>query len=339
MFPIEVETNHDRPRKKIKIEMVVVKNVPVSITPSLEELEDGKLTAQNLEIAIRALHQDGLVIIENVYRHDELDKLNQIMVQDALKMAQLGDDGPKNFHRGNLSITPPPQREYFSKNVFLNPIVSQVTAAHLGPRPKYTFNSANAALPAGGDTGIPALSQPTHTDAYFDHPRHPFADVISVPLVSMGEHNGATEIWLGTHTILSGPELMFGASRDSDEVGVAKKYLDDRRAKGFGPLQPAVPKGATVIRDIRLWHGGKPNLSDHTRIMLGQSEFQYLIRCLQYLECSATVLILILGPTSSLCAMVSKPHEARTDRHTERYCRRRKGLRAACQVDQRKGRD
>ena len=65
---------------------------------------------------------------------------------------------------------------------------------------------------------------------------------------------------------------MFGASRESDEVGVAKKYLDERREKGFGPLQPVVPKGATLIRDIRLWHGGKPNLSDQPRIMLGQSE-------------------------------------------------------------------
>lgn len=252
--------------------MVAKENVPVSITPSSEELDEGKLTAQNLEIAIRALHQDGLVIIQSVYHHEDLDKLNQVMMGDALKMAELGDEGPKNFHRGNLSITPPPQRQYFTKNLFLNPIVSQVTSAHLGPKPKWTFNSANAALPSGGDKKIEALSQPTHSDAYFDHPKHPFADVISVPLVSMDAHNGATEVWLGTHTIMSGPEVMFGASRQSDEVGVAKEYLDERREKGFGPLQPAVPKGATVIRDIRLWHGGKPNFSDQPRIMLGQSE-------------------------------------------------------------------
>jgi len=252
--------------------MVAKENVVVSITPSSKELDEGKLTAQNLEIAIRALHQDGFVVIQNVYNHEDLGKLNQVMVRDALKMAELGDEGPKNFHRGNLSITPPPQRQYFTKNIFLNPIVSQVTSSHLGPKPKWTFNSANAALPSGGDKNIEALSQPTHTDAYFDHPRHPFADVISVPLVSMDAHNGATEIWLGTHTIMSGPEVMFGASRQSDEVGVAKQYLDERREKGFGPLQPAVPKGATVIRDIRLWHGGKPNLSDQPRIMLGQSE-------------------------------------------------------------------
>ena len=252
--------------------MVAERNVPVSITPSSEELDEGILTARNLEIAIRALHQDGLVIIRDVYHHEDLDKLNQVMVRDALKMAELGDAGPKNFHPGNLSITPPPQRQYFSKNIFLNPIVTQVTSTHLGPKPKWTFNSANAALPSGGDKKIAALSQPTHTDAYFDHPRHPFADVISVPLVSMDANNGATEVWLGTHTIMSGPELMFGASRGSDEAGVAKKYLDERREKGRGPLQPAVPKGATMIRDIRLWHGGKPNLSDQPRLMLGQSE-------------------------------------------------------------------
>jgi ectoine hydroxylase-related dioxygenase (phytanoyl-CoA dioxygenase family) len=255
--------------------MAVFNNVPTYIKPSSEELALGKLTAQNLEAAIRALHLDGLVIIEDVYKHEDLDMINKVMVKDALKMAELGDEGPKNFHRGNLSITPPPQRQYFTRNLFLNPIVSQVTSAHLGPKPKWTFNSANAALPSGKDTKIPALSQPTHTDAYFDHPRHPFADVISVPLISMDAHNGATEVWLGTHTMLSGPEVMFGASRESDEVGVAKKYLDERREKGFGPLQPPVAKGSAVIRDIRLWHGGKPNFSDEIRIMLGQSEFCY----------------------------------------------------------------
>jgi len=269
--------------------MVTEKNVPVSITPSSEELDEGKLTARNLEIAIRALHQDGLVIVCNVYHHEDLDNLNQVMVRDALKMAELGDEGPKNFHRGNLSITPPPQRQYFTKNLFLNPIVSQVTSTHLGPKPKWTFNSANAALPSGGDKKIAALSQPTHTDAYFDHPRHPFADVISVPLVSMDAQNGATEVWLGTHTIMSGPELMFGASRESDEVGVAKKYLDERREKGFGPLQPVVPKGATLIRDIRLWHGGKPNLSDQPRIMLGQIHFAPWYRNPMKLELADTL--------------------------------------------------
>ena len=82
--------------------MVAERNVPVSITPSSEELDEGILTARNLEIAIRALHQDGLVIIRNVYHHEDLDKLNQVMVRDALKMAELGDAGPKNFHPGNL---------------------------------------------------------------------------------------------------------------------------------------------------------------------------------------------------------------------------------------------
>ena len=247
-------------------------NVAVTITPSPQELESKKLTLQNLEIAIRALHHDGLVIIEDVYDHADLDALNEVMVRDALRMSELGDDGPKNFHRGNLSITPPPQKELFKPNIFLNPIVAQVTSTHLGPRPKWTFNSANAALPSGADKKIAPLSQPTHTDAYFDHPRHPFALVLSVPLVTMTPENGATEVWLGTHTIMSGPELMFGASRESGEVGVGSQYLHEREEQGFGPLQPRVAKGATVIRDIRLWHGGKPNLSDKTRIMLGQSK-------------------------------------------------------------------
>lgn len=311
------------------------KNVPVSIDPSPEEVKNGKLTPQNLEIAIRALHQDGLVIVEDVYNHADLDALNEVMVRDALKMSDLGDKGPKNFHRGNLSITPPPQREYFKKNIFLNPIVSQVTSTHLGPRPKWTFNSANAALPSGDDKKIAPLSQPTHTDAYFDHPRHPFADVISVPLVTMTPTNGTTEIWLGTHAILSGPELMFGASRDSDEVGVAAKYLQQRKDQGFGPLQPLVPKGAAVIRDIRLWHGGKPNFSDETRIMLGQSKTQCLLLDSNFVLFSISGLTSLL---SSFCTMVSKSDEVGFGRYAEGHRERGANFGIARQLDKRRNR-
>ena len=37
-------------------------------------------------------------------------------------------------------------------------------------------------------------------------------------------------------------------------------------------VQPIVKKGAIVIRDIRHWHGGKSNLSQDLRVLLGMGE-------------------------------------------------------------------
>jgi ectoine hydroxylase-related dioxygenase (phytanoyl-CoA dioxygenase family) len=39
------------------------------------------------------------------------------------------------------------------------------------------------------------------------------------------------------------------------------------------PCQPVVKKGSVVVRDLRLWHGGCPNLSEVPRVMLAMSEF------------------------------------------------------------------
>jgi hypothetical protein len=67
---------------------------PIYVKVSQEELTSGKLSQRNLEIAIRALHHDGLIILEDVipdYAH--LDHLNQRMVDDAIILKGMGDKG------------------------------------------------------------------------------------------------------------------------------------------------------------------------------------------------------------------------------------------------------
>jgi ectoine hydroxylase-related dioxygenase (phytanoyl-CoA dioxygenase family) len=150
-----------------------------------------------------------------------------------------------------------------------DPIVTQVTSTKLGPRPCLRFMSGNTALPPT-ETSPPA-SQPTHNDADFDHPSIPFALVINVPLVTMTPENGSTEIWLGTHTdtTIADQEGEHG-DRASGRI---KKHLLDARREIRSPSQPAVKKGSIIIRDLRLWHGGKPNLSTDPRVMLAMSKF------------------------------------------------------------------
>ena len=143
-----------------------------------------------------------------------------------------------------------------------------MTSTTLGPYPSLRFISGNTALPPTPDS--PPASQPTHNDADFDHLTIPFALVINLPLVTMTPENGSTEIWLGTHinTTIADQDGEHG-DRAS---GCIKTHLLRQRKKFRGPSQPYIKKGSVIIRDLRLWHGGKPNLGTEPRVMLAMSK-------------------------------------------------------------------
>jgi ectoine hydroxylase-related dioxygenase (phytanoyl-CoA dioxygenase family) len=142
-------------------------------------------------------------------------------------------------------------------------MVIQITSAFLGPRPYMNFLSGNTALKS-------TESQPVHTDADFDHPQIPFGLVINVPLLTLTPENGATEFWLGTHT-KSGLDVQ---ECHGDNVGgEIKSHILESRREICPPIQPVIPKGSVIIRDLRLWHCGKPNLEGTTRIMLAMIHF------------------------------------------------------------------
>ena len=66
---------------------------PVSVKASSFEVGNGQLNERNLEIAVRHLHQDGLIVVEDAIPHAKLNQLNQKMVEDARYLQSLGDKG------------------------------------------------------------------------------------------------------------------------------------------------------------------------------------------------------------------------------------------------------
>lgn len=167
-----------------------------------------------------------------------------------------------------------------------DPIVTQITSTCLGPQPVLRFVSGNTALPPTSES--PPASQPIHNDADFDHLPVLFALVVNVPLITMTPENGSTggfaqlltldvdanvwtEIWLGTHrdTTIADQE---GAHGERASGRIKPDLLQARRAVR-GPCQPVVKKGSVIVRDLRLWHGGKPNYSTEPRVMLAMSKF------------------------------------------------------------------
>ncbi|KAL1636691.1 hypothetical protein SLS58_009678 [Diplodia intermedia] len=227
------------------------------------EVNAGKLDWRNVEIATRALHRDGLVVLEDLIKYEKLDKLNRKMVEDAYVLQAMGDDGPFNYNKGNIQQDPPLTKQWWEPSIFVNvlthhcripdPIVTQVTSTTLGPNPRMSFISGNTALgPSTDGDGDPPQAQPTHTDADFDHPSSPFALVVNVPLVTMTPANGSTEVWLGTH---AGSDLSVQEGRHGERAsGRIREELLRRRREERPPCQPVVPKGAVVVRDLRLFH-------------------------------------------------------------------------------------
>lgn len=74
--------------------------MPITIPVSPTEVSSKRLNLKNLELATRALHQDGLVVLEGVIDHLKLDVLNQKMVQDAMVLQAAGDASPFNYNKG-----------------------------------------------------------------------------------------------------------------------------------------------------------------------------------------------------------------------------------------------
>lgn len=100
--------------------MAIDKARPCSIKASAEEVEQGRLTERNLELAVRHLYEDGLVVVEDVIEHKVLDDLNHKMVEDALLLSGRGENSPFNYNRSNLQQDAPPYRQYFDSSIFFS---------------------------------------------------------------------------------------------------------------------------------------------------------------------------------------------------------------------------
>lgn len=98
--------------------MATVAGHPAVVRPSPSEVRNSRLDERNLEIAVRHLHKDGLVIINDVVPYDHIDHLNAKMVADARTLQARGDKSPFNYNQGNLQQDAPPVSKYFSPSIF-----------------------------------------------------------------------------------------------------------------------------------------------------------------------------------------------------------------------------
>lgn len=96
------------------------RSYPTAIKPSKGEIQKGVLAPENLEIAMRSLHHDGLVVVNDVVPHEALDRLNTKMVQDARTLYDRKENSPFNYNPNNIQQDAPPMRDHFDSQIFLS---------------------------------------------------------------------------------------------------------------------------------------------------------------------------------------------------------------------------
>ncbi|KAI0410733.1 hypothetical protein F5X98DRAFT_384989 [Xylaria grammica] len=215
--------------------------------------------------ALNHLHQSGIVVLQNAVDIVSLDQLNATLAPDAIRLANIPDQHFNFGARcGNINQGPPLDESLMFSDIWANPFVLSVLAGILGPGPVLHYACGNTAIQTSA-----AERQPVHSDIEFPHPMFPFSFVVNIPLVDMTECNGATEIWLGSHATTSFNDQIQIQSRVEDPPARAIiPSLVERRRSVSPPTRACVSKGSVIIRDLRLWHAGMPNLTLVPRAML-----------------------------------------------------------------------
>lgn len=94
-------------------------STPISIRISPAERREGRLSQRNLELVIRALSRDGLVVLEEMVDHYILDLLGVKMLEDAYEL-EARKDSPFNYNKGNIQQDPPLTSRWFNEDIYVS---------------------------------------------------------------------------------------------------------------------------------------------------------------------------------------------------------------------------
>jgi len=222
------------------------------IALSAAERAAERLSDEHAQRAIAAVREAGVVVLKDAVDEAALDALHERLLTDthALVAARDRGDSIPGWKRGHLQQKPPHHPPYIFRDVVANPFAIQVTHGVLGDGLFNSFYSGNTNLPGSEAQPLHRDAQPLWPGGDGDHPATTL--VVNISPIDVHPDNGSTEIWPGSHRV--GGEL-------------TEALISARRAVA-PPVRVQAPKGSVVVRDIRLWHRGVPNVSDQIRHMI-----------------------------------------------------------------------
>ncbi len=222
----------------------------------------------DLDGILKAFQRDGFVVVADVLSANQVDLLangcdevvSEVMgLDDALK----GNRGSHRYSFGGSSMSRSQLHRPAWQMLLQLPIVTKLMDA--------IFGSEDYLLRAGsGDFCLPGAVdyQPLHSDV------RDFLDAAKTPFSSFKDPSGALNMRdLPTPyvcmnflpqdvTRLNGPTRQIPGTQNSRaRIPNLEQEPEWMRLSTVCPA----PAGAVMVRDVRAWHGGTPNLSDATR--------------------------------------------------------------------------
>ena len=219
---------------------------------SPEEVSSRRLAPATLARAVREVRENGVTVLENAVpitlvdelRVEFLKAVDELMRLDAAKTEVNTSPFRKNRIRMDLPFRAPFISPNILTNVFAMPIVEQI----VGEDCRMFYFSADAPMPGSDYQAVHGDYAPFYPESDVVLPIS--ALVVNYPLVNVTEANGPLEAWPNTHL--------------TPEKNYTGTYVQDM-AKETAPVKMLTPKGSLIIRDIRMWHRGTPNVSDEIR--------------------------------------------------------------------------
>jgi len=226
------------------------------------------LEANDIERAVKLFRRDGFVVVGGILDSEKIDILATGCKEVADEIIALDDSnkGNRGSHRysfGGSSLTRS-QLHHPAWQMLLDiPEVTRLVSAMFGS-PEYSLRAAS------GDFCLPGAVeyQPLHSDIgdWVDATRSPFSayhdpfghsSIRDLPCPYICVNFLPQDV-----TALNGPTRQISGTQNS-RVPIPS-LEDEPEWMRLSTVCPA-PAGAIMIRDVRAWHGGTPNVSDATR--------------------------------------------------------------------------
>lgn len=226
------------------------------------------LKPDEVDRAVRIFYRDGFVVVADVLPPAELQSLragcdrviDEIVARDPERS---GNRGTHRYSFGDANASGQqlhhPEWQMLIDLPLLTPIITAIFGS-----PKYFLRGA------GGDFCLPGATtyQPLHADIRdrysADGIEHgSFADPRGIlTLRDLPCPYVSCNFLMVDFTALNGPTRQIPGTQHSREKPPA--LADEPEWMKLSTVCPA-PAGSVLLRDVRAWHGGTPNLSDEVR--------------------------------------------------------------------------
>ncbi len=209
---------------------------------SPDERKSGILSESSLQTACSFIRTEGYVLFERVLPESLIETLHQ----DFLKLLEryIEDSDPnRGAYRYQMHL---PFAEPFCRpELITNPLIIPIAENLLGEDLTCNYLASDTPLPG-------SEYQSVHSDTFNLFPEVPVGLppaclALNIPLVDFTPQNGPLEIWPGGSHMMPGGQPMHEMAPKMHSETVL------------------MPAGSLLLRDMRMWHRGTPNHSDHAR--------------------------------------------------------------------------